>query len=57
MKKTRKKSVYKDTRKYWYSTDVYVCVLCGRELRYRERVYDQSKSGFNYIDDACGCHF
>ena len=44
-------------RKYWYATDVYTCVLCGREKRYKERVYNESEKGTKYIDEACGEHF
>ena len=28
---------------YWILTEVYECVLCGRENIYRERVYDRPK--------------
>ena len=44
-------------RKYWYATDVYTCVLCGKEKRYKERVYNESEKTTKYIDDACGEHF
>lgn len=32
-------------RKYWYRDDVYVCVLCGKETHYKERVYNESEKG------------
>jgi hypothetical protein len=44
-------------RKYWYATDVYTCVLCGREKRYKQRVYNESEKETKYIDEACGEHF
>ena len=28
-------------RKYWYATDVYTCVLCWIEKRYKKRVYNK----------------
>jgi hypothetical protein len=44
-------------RKYWYVTDVYTCVLCGRVKRYKQRVYNESEKETKYIDEACGEHF
>ena len=44
-------------RKYWYATDVYTCVLCGIEKRYKERVYNESEKTTKYIEEACGEHF
>lgn len=44
-------------RKYWYATDVYTCVLCGKIKQYKERVYNESEKGTNYIDCACSEHF
>ena len=43
--------------KYYYSQDIYTCVLCGVEYSYKYRVYDKSKAGRHYFDDACGFHF
>ena len=56
-KELKNKKQHTGKRKYWYTTDVYMCVLCGREKRYKERVYNESKKGTKYIDDACGEHF
>jgi len=47
----------KNKKKYWYAIDVYVCVICGRETKYKERVYDENLKGTNYYEEACGCHF
>ena len=43
--------------KYWYLTEVEYCVLCGRERKSRERVYDKEKSGTVFTEFACGNHF
>ena len=47
--------------KYWYQTDVYVCVLCGIEKKYKHRVYvpKPERYEFRYImhDDVCPEHF
>ncbi len=49
---------------YWYRTIYYICVLCGRETVYRERVYfkDELKPKdwsvrHICIEEACGRHF
>ena len=44
-------------RKYWYRDDVYVCVLCGKETHYKERVYNESEKGTFWKEDACWGHF
>jgi len=46
-------------QKYWYRTDIYACVLCGREHKYRYRVYDtpKPKNTIFWFDDACSTHF
>lgn len=44
-------------RKYWYRTDVYACVLCGKEKIDRQRVYNKDKAGTHWHDDTCGEHF
>ena len=44
-------------RKYWYRTDIYGCVLCGKEKIDRQRVYDEDKKGTHWHDDACSGHF
>jgi hypothetical protein len=42
--------------KYWYATDVYCCVLCGKETKYKGRVYDESKKGTKWHDEMCWEH-
>lgn len=42
---------------YWYLTEVKYCVLCGREKKSRERVYDKEKSGTVFTEFACDEHF
>lgn len=44
-------------RRFWYKTDVYSCVLCGKEKKYKERVYDEKDKGTIWHDDACHGHF
>lgn len=44
-------------RKYWYRDDVEVCVICGKETRNRERVYNESEKGTIWRDGACWEHF
>lgn len=43
--------------RHWYSTDIYVCVICGREEKISERVYRFSERGRRYIETACQSHF
>ncbi len=45
-----------DKKKYWYATDVYCCVLCGRETKYRQRVYNENEKGIEWHDDVCWEH-
>ena len=47
----------KKEQKYWYVTDIYACVLCGKEKRYRYRVYIKPENSTNWKDDACPTHF
>jgi hypothetical protein len=59
MKKNTKKTSQKKNvngEKYWYATDVYACVLCGKEQKYRGRVYDESQKGIKWHDDLCWGH-
>lgn len=42
--------------KYWYAIDRYVCVLCGKEKVYKQRVYSESEKKNNWIDDLCWTH-
>jgi hypothetical protein len=44
-------------RKFWYRTDVYACVLCGKEKIGRQRVYNKDERGTHWHDDACAGHF
>ena len=44
-------------KKYWYRTDIYACVLCGRETKYRQRVYKKEESATYWHDDSCAIHF
>ena len=47
--------------KYWYQTDIYTCVLCGKEKVNKHRVYGPKPKNwyFRYImhDDVCPEHF
>ncbi len=43
--------------KYWYSTVVLYCVLCGKEKKSRERVYEKELSGTIFQEFACSNHF
>ena len=51
------KRMIKNKQKYWYRTYITECVLCGRDTKYRERVYDKKLRGIIYNQDACGKHF
>ena len=44
-------------RKYWYKTNIYGCVLCGKEKVDKERVYNEEQKGTHWHDDACIGHF
>jgi len=48
-------------KKYWYYTEIYTCVLCGRETKYKERRYTPKPKDYGdrniWRDDACGEHF
>jgi len=44
-------------QKYWYVTDIYCCVLCGYEKKYRYRVYEKPEFKINWHDDVCAEHF
>jgi len=56
MAKTKTKTSV-EKPKYWYLTEVEYCVLCGRERKSRERVYDKAKSGTVFTEFACNNHF
>jgi len=47
----------KPEKKYWYREEIYICVLCGSEKYYRERVYDEKEKGKIFKDYACDIHF
>ena len=51
------KSTVASKRKYWYKTDVYACVLCGKEKVRRKRVLNEKDKGTHWYDDACSEHF
>jgi hypothetical protein len=40
-------------KKYWYQTEIYVCVLCGKEQKYKQRTYLEINKGNKFIDDLC----
>ncbi len=44
-------------RKYWYNTEIYGCVLCGKEKVGRERVYKEEQKGTHWHDYVCSGHF
>ena len=52
-----KRPVTRKQTKYWYATDVYTCVLCGHEEKYKGKVYNKEEAGTRYFDEACGTHF
>lgn len=43
--------------KYWHRIDIDVCVICGKETKYRQRVYNESEKGTFFKDDVCWGHF
>ena len=52
----------KPKRGYWYQYEHHECVLCGKEITYKWRVYDEPKpeSGqdrHRFAQYACGKHF
>lgn len=46
-------------RKYYYMEEITSCVLCGRETKYRWRVYEKPEPHLRVIwkEDACCTHF
>jgi len=46
-------------RKYYYIEEITSCVLCGREKRYRQRVYEKPEPHLRvtWKEDACCTHF
>ena len=46
-------------RKYYYMEEITSCVLCGRETKYRWRVYEKPEPHLrvNWKEDACCIHF
>ena len=48
-------------KKYWYYTEIWTCVLCGAETKYKERKYtpkpENSSDRIIYHEDACNTHF
>ena len=47
----------KTKKKYWYRTDVEMCVLCGVEKKFKTRVYNEKERGIFLRDFACDIHF
>jgi hypothetical protein len=43
-------------RQYWYITDLYCCVICGKEKRYITRVYNESEKSTKWYNDLCWEH-
>ena len=43
--------------KYWYRTEIDVCVLCGKETKYRTRVYQIKDAGTFWNETRCEKHF
>jgi len=44
---------------YWYKTEVEYCVLCGKETKHRERIYDRPRPddpGERTIWRETACH-
>ena len=42
--------------RYWYRTEVTICVVCGREDKIKFRVYTESDKGLYVIQNMCsGC--
>lgn len=56
LKRYKKIAPFKQ-QKYWYVEDIYACVLCGKETRYRYRVSEKPENKINWKDDACPTHF
>ncbi len=48
-------------KSHWYYVTRYVCVLCGREVVYRERRYTKRPKRYwkrnSYHETACDSHF
>lgn len=44
-------------KKYWYRTDIDTCVLCGKEIRNKYRVYVENEKGLHVRENACWEHF
>jgi hypothetical protein len=43
--------------KYYYKHNIEVCVLCGKETHFRERVYFEKEKGIFWKESACYEHF
>ena len=44
-------------KKYWYRNDIMICVLCGKEIHNKRRVYIEKNKGTYIVDYACSEHF
>lgn len=47
----------KKPKKYWYITDIEECVLCGKEKKYRYRIYEPPEHPIRIKQFACHGHF
>ena len=51
----------KNKKKYWYHTEIWSCVLCGRETVYKERRYtpkpEYPGDRIKWHENACHEHF
>lgn len=43
--------------KYWYRDNIDVCVLCGKETHFKERVFSEKDKGTFWKESACYEHF
>lgn len=43
--------------KYWYKITIEECVLCGKQKKYKERVYKITEAGTFFTQYACQEHF
>lgn len=44
-------------KKYWYSIDIYECVICGKQTKYKGRVYNENDKKTIHHQSACSEHF
>lgn len=46
----------KNKKRYWYSTDIFECVICGQQTKDKKRVYKKKERGINWHQDRCWTH-